>query len=143
MTARSQPFYQWTAVLTLLAFVASALAGCGGSEKESPPTYQATGTVLAADGLPVPGGMIEFRSTEGKPVSAIGQIQPDGSFSLSTLVASTKVPGAVAGHHQVIVMPSPPDTGDIQPIVQPVVVPTLCEVKPDGANQFSVRLPQH
>lgn len=142
MTARYQPFHQWTAVLTLLAVVASALAGCGGSEEELPPTYQATGTVLAADGPPVPGGMIEFRSTEGKPVSAIGQIQPDGSFSLSTLVASTKVPGAVAGRHQVIVMPSPPDTGDIQAIPQPVIVPTLCEVKPDGANQFTVRLPQ-
>ena len=144
MTARCQPFYQGTAVLTLLAFVASGLAGCGGSEKASPPTtYQATGTVLSADGQPVSGGMIEFRSTEGKPVSAIGQIQPDGSFSLSTLVDSTKVPGAVAGRHQVIVMPSPPDTGDIQPIAQPVVVPTLCEVTPDGANQFTVRLPQH
>ena len=34
-------------------------------------------------------------------------------------------------------------TGDIQPIAQPVVVPTLCEVTPDGSNQFSVRLPQH
>ena len=143
MTARYQPFHQWTVLLTLLAVAASALAGCGGSEEELPPTYGVTGTVLSADGQPASGGMIEFRTTEGKPVSAIGLIQPDGSFTLSTLVASTKVTGAVAGRHQVIVMPSPPDTGDIQAIAQPVIVPPLCEVKPDGANLFTVRIPQH
>jgi len=72
----------------------------------------------------------------------IGQIQPDGSFTPSTLVASTKVTGAVSGRHQIIVMPSPPDTGDIQAIAQPVIVPPPWEVKPEGANLFTVRLPQ-
>jgi hypothetical protein len=93
----------------LLALAACFQSGCGASDEPLPATYEVTGSVLAADGQPMPGGMVEFRSTAGESFSAIGRIQPDGTLSLTTMVNGKKLPGAVAGRHQVIVMPPLPD----------------------------------
>jgi hypothetical protein len=44
------------------------LAGCGGEK-----TYPVTGQVVLANGRPVTGGQVEFRTTD-KPISVIGTI---------------------------------------------------------------------
>ena len=127
-----------TAAVLALALVCQG--GCGGPDEEPPKTYEVTGTVLGADGKPLSGGLVEFRSGGDKPVSATGRIQPDGSFSLSTIAGEQKLPGAVAGTHKVTVIPPPPETGDIQAVPQPVVLPGTYEVKPGGDNKFTVKL---
>jgi hypothetical protein len=62
----------------LVLFGALALAGCGG---KSP----VRGTVTLDDGTPVAKGMVVFERTDaGQPVTARGEIKPDGRFELST-----------------------------------------------------------
>lgn len=131
----------WLAV-ALLAVGTCCQSGCGGRSKEEiPSTHEVTGTVVSADGTPLAGGMIEFRSKAGTPRSAIGMIQPDGTFSLSTMVGGKKLVGAVAGLHQVTVMLPPPATQDVQPVPEPVFLPAPLEVKPGGGNRFTIKLP--
>jgi len=126
------------AALSTLALL--FLGGCGKSRPEPPKTFEVTGTVLGADGKPLTGGLVEFRSAGDKPVSATGRIQPDGSFSLSTIAGEQNVPGAVAGTHKVTVVPPPPDTGDIQAVPEPVSLSQTYEVKPEGENKFTIKL---
>src|SRR5581483_11393870 len=55
-----------------------ALAGCAGK-------YPVRGTVTYDDGTPVTKGLVVFeRTAGGPPVTARGQIQPDGHYELST-----------------------------------------------------------
>jgi hypothetical protein len=89
--------------------LATALAGCQHGEY---PTYRAGGTVAFSDGAPVTSGSVEFRSVNTpRPVVAKGEIQPDGTFALSTFFPDD---GAVEGKHQAVVVPrvpgSPPPT---------------------------------
>ena len=78
------------------------LLGCGGS----PATFPAGGRVTYADGAPLDGGAVEFRSLESKPrVGARGVIQPDGTFRLTTYLPDD---GAVPGNHQALVVPQRP-----------------------------------
>jgi hypothetical protein len=90
------------------ALVALYCVGCN----KGAATYPAGGTVTLTDGTPLAGGSVTFRSldVEGNP-SAKGEIQPDGSFKLTTLEPGD---GAVLGKHQVIVNPpvvNPPREG--------------------------------
>jgi FtsP/CotA-like multicopper oxidase with cupredoxin domain len=125
----------------LFVFVVCGHSGCGDSDEDLPTTHRVTGTVVAADGQPISGGLIEFRTTIGESLSATGRIQPDGSFSLTTMVGNGKLPGAVAGPHQVTVMPPLPDSDDVQPVAEPITLPDTFEVKPDDTNDFTVDLP--
>jgi hypothetical protein len=78
----------------LLLFVLMAY-GCGKG-------YQPVrGTVTFEDGKPVPGGMIVFESLgEEHPITARGEIQPDGSFELGT---DNPEDGVRPGKYQVLV----------------------------------------
>jgi len=128
------------AAAVLLAVAVCFQGGCGQPDQDLPATYEVKGTLVSADGQPIGGGMIEFRSKAGASLSAVGRTQPDGTFSLTTMVNNRKVPGAVAGPHQVTVMPPPPDTQDVQAVAEPVVLPDTFEVKPDGSNEFTIKL---
>ncbi|MDZ7616195.1 MAG: hypothetical protein U1E05_04275 [Patescibacteria group bacterium] len=128
--------------LELLAVGLLCLGGCGRDDgQDHPDTYPATGTVIAADGKPVGGGMIEFRSTAGKPLSALGVIGPDGTFELATMSGNRKLPGAVAGSHQVTVIPLAADGQDVQSTAEPVNLRAAVEVRIDGENHFTITLP--
>ncbi len=70
------------------------LAGCGRSLPETAPV---TGRITL-DGNPVPKGRIVFVPDEGRP--AIGAIQPDGTYRLTTFAPGD---GAVLGHHTVTI----------------------------------------
>jgi hypothetical protein len=140
MTNRS---VRWLDYLTagLLAAGLCCPAGCGRAPENLPATCEVTGTVLAADGKPMSGGLIEFRSRTQNTLPATGRIGADGTFALTTMVDQKKLPGAVAGSHQVTVMPPLPQSQGIQPVVQPITLPGTLEVKSGGKNQFTVKLP--
>lgn len=76
-----------------------AIAGCSGSSHE--PTYRAGGKISFADSTPVEGGWVSFRSLNSeKHLTARGQIQPNGTFELTTFFPGD---GAVEGEHQALV----------------------------------------
>jgi hypothetical protein len=89
--------------IVFAGMLASTLAGCGSGSR---PTYPTAGKVVFADGTPLEGGTVEFRSVQAENVlMARGRIQPDGSFQLSTFEPDD---GAVEGEHRVLICPAPP-----------------------------------
>lgn len=62
--------------LLTIVLALTCLAGCGG--EKGPTTATVTGKVTLADGSPVTGGRIDFRSVPAGLVS--GQIKADGSY---------------------------------------------------------------
>jgi hypothetical protein len=82
---------RWGLWLAMLAII--CLGGCGSGVKAR--LYKVTGTVKFADGQPVTSGTIYFDSNQ---FNAYGQIQPDGSFTLTTLRPND---GAPAGTYRV------------------------------------------
>jgi len=91
--------------MAMIALAMASLVGC----EAAVATHPVTGSVVLADGSPAGGGIIKFRTTspEGETVKAHGQIQPDGTFQLTTFNDGD---GALAGEHQVILFS--PATGD-------------------------------
>lgn len=65
-------------VYLALGFVAVLAAGCGGSGVK---TYPVSGKVTFEDGSPLTKGTVVFESTT---MAAMGQIQPDGTYTLTT-----------------------------------------------------------
>ncbi|MDY0165989.1 MAG: hypothetical protein RBS80_05555 [Thermoguttaceae bacterium] len=129
------------ALLVLIAL--GTAGGCGGDSQDHPATYPVTGTVVWAGGQPLGGGVIELRTTEGRPLSAIGMIQADGTFNLTTMSGNRKLTGAVAGTHRVTVIPPAPDTQDVQAVAEPVNLPAPVEVQSEGENTLTIKLPGH
>jgi hypothetical protein len=83
-----------TAVLVLLAL---GPAGCGGS------LYPVRGTVTLDDGTPLARGLVVFERTDGgPPVTARGEVRPDGTYDLSTAKPGDGVP---PGRYKVLVNP--------------------------------------
>jgi hypothetical protein len=71
------------------------------------PTYDAGGKVTFADGKPLAGGWIEFRTQDVQPpISARGEIKADGTFRLGTYEPGD---GAVAGQHAAVITPPQPN----------------------------------
>jgi hypothetical protein len=81
-------------LLTALSITSCTPAG--------PQTFPVHGKLVAKNGdlKPFVGNMIEFRSESDPTIRSYGQIQPDGSFSLSTVYAAKSLKGAVAGVHK-------------------------------------------
>jgi hypothetical protein len=108
-------FYErlWRAWRTVVGIAAAlVVAGCGGG------SYPVQGEVLWSDGTPateLAGGFVGF-SSEAAKLSARGEINPDGSFSLSSL---RKDDGLPPGVYQVIVAPPEPSATE-GPAAQPV-----------------------
>ena len=80
-----------------LAALAGLLAGCGSGE-DLPATTPVKGKVTY-QGQPVPKGTVTFQPANGRP--ATGQIQPDGTFVLSTFGDKD---GAIPGKHAVMIV---------------------------------------
>lgn len=78
--------------------VGSGLLGCSGQVA----TYPVRGMVVYPDGKPVTKGSVEFDAIDQKkPITAAGQISPDGTFQLGTYAPND---GAIAGEHRVAVI---------------------------------------
>jgi hypothetical protein len=78
-----------------LAIAAVVVAGCGGNDKK---TAVVRGTVTY-NGMAVPNGTISFIPADGR--SATGEIEPDGSYTLTTY---RKGDGAILGQHKVVIV---------------------------------------
>jgi hypothetical protein len=83
---------------------AVCVAGCGPKFNTTPPptVYPVKGKVLLANGQPVTGGIITFHPKTRLGAEASGEIGPDGSFQLTTIV---KNDGALPGSYTVSVNP--------------------------------------
>jgi hypothetical protein len=128
---------RWAAAVT--ACLLLGLAGCG------PRMYPVRGTVTLEDGTPVARGLVIFERVEGgPPLTARGDIQPDGRYELSTETPGDGVP---AGRYRVSI--NPLDTSDVpdEQKTLPFDVRYLnqktsgleFEVK-SGPNEFPIRL---
>jgi hypothetical protein len=86
-------------VLLAASLMSLAFSGCGKGLE----TYPVQGKVQFANGKPLVGGSVEFltRDAEGKAVNARGAINDDGTFQVKTRDQE----GAIAGKHQIVVMP--------------------------------------
>lgn len=74
---------RWVSSLVVAAW--AALAGCGKSDSlPSLKVYEVKGKVLLADGKPLDGGWIYFVPKGDLPLTPSAEIQPDGTFSIST-----------------------------------------------------------
>ncbi len=100
----------------LNALMLGLLIGCGGSDHDE--TAIVTGKVTY-QGKPVTKGRIVFYPTNGRP--AIGAIQSDGTYSLTTFEPGD---GALLGNHRVTITASesvggsPPATGFMDEIMK-------------------------
>lgn len=107
---------QTCAAWTVLALV---FVGCGGNQHR---TAKVNGKVTYK-GKPVPNGTVTFIPEAGGP-SATGEIQSDGTFSMTTYSSGD---GAVLGKHKVVIA-AMQDMGDRLPEdrnpLPPPIVPT-------------------
>src|SRR5262249_49138770 len=113
-----------------------ALAGVGCKQGTPPPkTYPATGKVVTKRGTPLGAGLIQFVPTGGTRYTTTGEIKPDGTFSLSTLVDGKHVDGAVEGTYDVTVLPASADQ-----TVPSIHLPRQYTVKAEGKNHFEITI---
>ena len=102
-------FSKWNlraALLGGLVLLGGSLAGCGSKPLDGPPTVPVSGKVVftkngTLDPIVDRQGAVEFESVDQPGVKAVGDLQADGSFTLSTLVAGGAKTGAVPGQHRV------------------------------------------
>lgn len=95
------------------------LSGCSGPA-DAPPFAPVTG-IVSLDGKPLTRGKVYFLPDKEKGTKgpmAIGEIQPDGTYTLK----SASGEGAMVGHHRVRVeaRAEPKDQNDTQP---PYIIP--------------------
>jgi hypothetical protein len=86
----------------MAALLFGPISGCA-EPNEHPKTFPVTGKVTYK-GQPVPKGTITFQPDQGQ--AAVGEIQPDGTYQLSTF---SQGDGAVAGHHRIFVIANTAD----------------------------------
>ena len=106
-------------LLSLASIVLVGISGCGSG---MPKTYPAKGKVVFKGGKPVTDGRIQFQSVSDSQIKALGEINKDGSFSLTTYVADKNRRGAPAGPYRVAVelerptkVVALPDTRTVEP----------------------------
>lgn len=90
--------------------------GCGGNVEKAPETHEFGGKVLDRAGKPLTGGTVEMRPVGKGDYNSFGEIQPDGTFTIYTILNSTKVKGAQPGEHTVTIIPSLKERPDATPI---------------------------
>jgi hypothetical protein len=77
------------------------LAGCSGTNSNQA-TYEVKGKVLLANGKPLNSGRVTFVGAQGLLPEVSGEIQQDGSFTLTTRSSGD---GAVPGNYKVRIEP--------------------------------------
>jgi len=120
--------------------VAASVAGCGAKSKlEQPPTtYTVTGKVLGKGGQPVSIGDLTFQSTMQPKWRARAALRPDGTFTLETLVEGNKIPGVIAGPHDVTYYP-PMSAAQTE---VPINLPLPITVEARNNQEFTIDLGQ-
>ena len=118
--------------------------GCGAADV--PELYPVTGKAMR-DGRPLVGATVYFESVQDSNVSAVGEVQADGTFELQTAVVGLgeHVPGALAGRHRISVqIESVGESGDPlnQEMGEHVQLDETVEVSPDSENHFELEVPR-
>ena len=137
MSIRCKNRSVWIPVCLVL-MVLSVIVGCG----SSPTTFPVSGKVVnQKSGKPFPGGTITFQLDKDPTMNATGEIQKDGSFSLTTHYvsgnnAATK-PGAPLGEYSVTVEPS--YGAELPTVIKGTTVTQKFTVK-EGDNSFTVEV---
>jgi hypothetical protein len=99
-------------------------AGCGSR------LQPVRGKVTYPDGRPVTEGMVVFEARDDKePITARGEIQPDGSYQLSTFKPGD---GARLGKHRVLVAPKFDPNAVDGPAKPPPFDPRYADFKTSG-----------
>ena len=93
--ARSYKLSRMRRVLSI-ALLLFSVAGCGGG------LHPVQGKVTFEDGTPLTIGMVVFESTDGKTITARGDIQADGTYCLGTKRPGDGVP---PGKYRVLIAP--------------------------------------
>jgi hypothetical protein len=83
----------------LLLLTAALLGGCGSGGPKTHPVKGKVVTARADDLKSLVGQAVEFQSAVEPETRAFGQIQSDGSFTLSTYRQGVSLPGAIEGTH--------------------------------------------
>jgi hypothetical protein len=118
-----------SAALRTTSIACLLLVGCSGPDPAQQGMVSAQGKVVRKGGQPFPGGAIEFRPADGSEGVSSGEIQPDGSFTLATLVGDDVVPGIKPGQYQVTVVPR---MGEDQSATPPIQLKNPYAIEPDG-----------
>ncbi len=112
-----------------------AAPGCSDTPQAPPrKTYPVTGEVMIAPGEPLNRGTIQFESTTDDLMTAIGEIGPDGRFSLTTYLDGVKLEGTLTGPSRVTIIPFAEDQS-----AMPIVLTKLYTVEAKE-NHFSIEL---
>jgi hypothetical protein len=99
MTRKRRPnLFSLAYVLVTLAICIAA--GCSGGNQG----LAAVKGRITYKGKPVPNGTVNFLPEDANKPSATGEIQPDGSYSLKTVVSNRPSDGAVVGKHKVVIV---------------------------------------
>jgi hypothetical protein len=106
--------------LWICALALGFCLGCGGNGPPLPTTYKVTGSVIFKSGKPATGGAIQFSPVADTTFTVSGDLQNDGTFSLTTFRGNERVSGAPEGEYRVtILLPLPADQKAIPGIVLP------------------------
>jgi hypothetical protein len=109
------------AILTrsvLLGVLLLAVCGVAGCSNKGPKTYPVSGKVVFEKGgnlNKLVGSSVELQSTTEPNTRGFGQIQPDGSFSISTYRQGDSLPGAMEGTHKARLMIDMGDEDNARP----------------------------
>ena len=124
----------------MTGFVLAMLVGCSSnpSKEPVPSTHPVRGNVTLPGGKPfTQGGSISFQHDDDakRGVTTSGEIDAkDGSFTLHSVTAQHKVPGAQEGAHSVTIIPKSTDQS-----VQPIQLRKKYVIKA-GANRLNVEI---
>lgn len=93
----------------VFALVAVVAVGCSSQGPAGPPTVNAPGRVVVARGPTAEeifsrDSAVEFQSIDQPGARAYGEIQPDGTFKLTTSKDGVRKNGIVEGQHRVRLM---------------------------------------
>lgn len=123
----------------ILILLSGFLAGC---TAETAPLPAASGQVVTAEGEPLSRGLIEFKSRENDRITVSSPIN-DGAFSLITLTASARSPGAPPGTYDVVIVPGDPGSQEASGTPpQPVKLPDVVTIPESGNPDLEFTLPE-
>lgn len=80
--------------------------GCGKGPDPLYKTYPVTGQISDRSDQPIIVGTVQFVALSNRNLQALGEVQSDGSFSLTTFLDHTALPGAIEGAHEVSYLPN-------------------------------------
>jgi hypothetical protein len=135
--SRPQPVAAWFALAALAALALSCSVGCRGSDRPGK-DYKFSpvkGRVLAGD-APLTKGTVEFSPIDDPNFVSTGELQPDGSFTLTTRMPGKTASGAPEGDYRVRIN-VPPEPGSTRP-PNPIGINETYTVKP-GENDFTIQ----